>query len=215
MEDYFVQRFWLVSPPPLPPLFLSPLLVVADTLGKQFVSHLIAFEKLKSRDHNGAGLWDEDCGDTDTIRPPLFGDPWSAVQWSGLCCHNNACPRPSEKTPRSWCASLSAQGHLLYFSPILLLLLHQDSVWFWLSFSSAYKHKHSSRFEVHECVCAFFLELHIRPVSICSRRVTSVCRQNRCRNSCTASRMHADAENGWGQSSWQACQPSVILCSEL
>lgn len=48
MEDYFVQRFWLVRlSPPTPLSFLF--LVVADTLGKQFVSHLIAFEKLKKR----------------------------------------------------------------------------------------------------------------------------------------------------------------------
>lgn len=73
MEDYFVQRSWLVCLPPPPSSFLF--LVVADTLGKQFVSHLIAFEKLKKGDNNGPGLWDEDWGDTDTIRPGLFGDP--------------------------------------------------------------------------------------------------------------------------------------------
>lgn len=37
---------------PSPFLFL----VVADTLGKQFVSHLIAFEKLKNRNDNRPGL---------------------------------------------------------------------------------------------------------------------------------------------------------------
>ena len=37
----FVPRSWRVF------LFFSFLVVVADTLGKQFVSHLIAFEKLK------------------------------------------------------------------------------------------------------------------------------------------------------------------------
>lgn len=138
------------------------------------MSHLIAFEKLKSRDHNGAGLGDEDCGDTDTIRPPLFGDPWSAVQWSGLCCHNNASPRPSEKTPRSWCASLSAQGHLLYFSLILLLLLllHQDRVFDSGSVSQVLTSTNTPA--GLKCVCAFPSELHTRPVSICSRRVTSV-----------------------------------------
>lgn len=53
MEDYFVPRSWLASlPPPHPFLFL----VVADTLGKQFVSHLIAFEKLKNRNDNRLGL---------------------------------------------------------------------------------------------------------------------------------------------------------------
>lgn len=71
MEDYFVQRSWLVClPPPSPFLFL----VVADTLGKQFVSHLIAFEKLKKGEWQWASAVDEDWGDTDTIRPGLFGD---------------------------------------------------------------------------------------------------------------------------------------------
>ena len=53
MEDYFVPRSWLVCL-----FFSSPFLflVGADTLGKQFVSHLIAFEKLKNRDDNRSGL---------------------------------------------------------------------------------------------------------------------------------------------------------------
>lgn len=56
MEDYFVPRSWLVClSSPLPP-FSFLFLVVADTLGKQFVSHLIAFEKLKSRNDNRPGL---------------------------------------------------------------------------------------------------------------------------------------------------------------
>lgn len=37
-------------------LFPFLFLVVADTLGKQFVSHLIAFEKLKNRHDNRPGL---------------------------------------------------------------------------------------------------------------------------------------------------------------
>lgn len=50
MEDYFVPRSGLFFHPPF--LFL----VVADTLGKQFVSHLIALEKLKNRNDNRLGL---------------------------------------------------------------------------------------------------------------------------------------------------------------
>lgn len=82
MEDYFVQISWLVSLFFLSPSFLF--LVVADTLGKQFVSHLIAFEKLKNGDHNRPGLGDEDWVEggwagTDTKTPRLFWDPWYAV----------------------------------------------------------------------------------------------------------------------------------------
>lgn len=65
------------------------------------------------------------------------------------------------------------------------------------------------------CMCFPLRASHTACVYMLKACDICVCRQNRCRNSCTASRMHADAENGWGQSSWQACQPSVILCSEL
>lgn len=85
MEDYFVLRSWLMRQFSLSHPFLF--LVVADTRGKQFVSHLIALEKLKNGNHKRPGLEGEERGErgteerwgSDTIRPRLFGDPWYAV----------------------------------------------------------------------------------------------------------------------------------------
>lgn len=161
MEDYFCAEI-LACVPVFSLSLSSPFLflVVADTLGKQFVSHLIAFEKLKNKNHNRPGLGDEDWGDTDTIRPWLFGDPWYDVWQSCPRSHNNTRPCPSENTPRSQSLSLSALGHLLSFSllpppPPPWLLSERWCVWIWLNYSSTYKHKHSTRLEVCKCVCAF------------------------------------------------------------
>lgn len=122
MEDYFVLRSWLMRQFSLSHPFLF--LVVADTRGKQFVSHLIALEKLKNGNHKRPGLEGEERGErgteerwgSDTIRPRLFGDPWYAVWQRGRRSRHNAGLRPSENTPRFQCQSLSALGHLLAFS---------------------------------------------------------------------------------------------------
>lgn len=64
MEDYFCAEI-LACVPVFSLSLSSPFLflVVADTLGKQFVSHLIAFEKLKTRITIGQG-WGMRTGGT-------------------------------------------------------------------------------------------------------------------------------------------------------
>lgn len=84
MEDYFVQRTWFVCPTPPPPPNPIPLFF-SWLWQKRTVNSLchtwLLLKNFKKGEWQWASTGDEawgggtDWGDTDTIRPGLFGDP--------------------------------------------------------------------------------------------------------------------------------------------